>query len=307
MLPAILSDDLCSLQENQPRFALAMDVVIDRNGRVVTEIPPRYTNALIRVKKNFVYEEPKLLKNAQYKTIFDISKRMDASIVDSHDVVAHFMVLMNSVVGQYMKTQEIGIFRSAAFIQPTDIDQPIVGLSDETSRIIRSWKNTITQYTTFSQNKNLQHDIMGIDAYVHITSPIRRLVDLLNQIVLSKSAGIVCTLSPAATGFLTEWMGELDYINSTSKSIRKVQMDCELLTKCTNSPEIMDSIHDGIVIEKTGTAANLFSYMVYIEKLKTTTRVKTETDYSLYSKVSCKLYLFQDEDKVRNKIRTTIL
>jgi exoribonuclease R len=148
---------------------------------------------------------------------------------------------------------------------------------------------------------------MGIDAYVHITSPIRRLVDLLNQMVLSKSAGIVCALSPAATGFLTEWMGELDYINSTSKSIRKVQMDCELLTKCTNSPEIMDSIHYGIVIEKTGTATNLFSYMVYIEKLKTTTRVKTETDYSLYSKVSCKLYLFQDEDKVRNKIRTTIL
>jgi hypothetical protein len=125
--------------------------------------------------------------------------------------------------------------------------------------------------------------------------------------ILSKSAGIVRILSPAATGFLTEWTGELDYINSTSKSIRKVQMDCELLTKCTNSPEIMDGVYEGIVIEKTGTATNLFSYMVYIEQLKTTTRVKTETDYILHSKVSCKLYLFQDEDKVRNKIRTTIL
>jgi exoribonuclease R len=217
------------------------------------------------------------------------------------------MVLMNSVVGNYMKTQEIGIFRSAAFIQPIDANQPIVGLSTETSRIIRSWKNTITQYTTFSPNTNLQHDIMGIDAYVHITSPIRRLVDLLNQMILSKSAGIVRALSPAANGFLTEWMGELDYINSTSKSIRKVQMDCELLTKCTNSPEIMDSIHDGIVIEKMGTTGNLFSYMVFIERLKITTRVKTETDHILYSKASCKLYLFQDEDKVRNKIRTTIL
>jgi len=307
MLPAQLSDDLCSLQENQPRFALAMDVVVNGDGRVVSEIPPRYTNAVIRVKKNFVYEEPKLLKNAQYKTLFDISKRMDASIGDSHDVVAHFMVLMNSTVGQYMKTQEIGIFRSAAFIQPTDINQPIVGLGAETSRIIWSWKNTITQYATFSPNTNLQHDIMGIDAYVHITSPIRRLVDLLNQMILSKSAGIVRSLSPAATGFLNEWLGELDYINSTSKSIRKVQMDCELLTKCTNSPEIMDSVHEGIVIEKTGTATAIFSYMVFIEQLKITTRVKTETEYSLHSKVSCKLYLFQDEDKVRNKIRTTIL
>ena len=307
MLPAQLSDDLCSLQENQPRFALALDIVVNSDGRVVTDIPPRHTNAVIRVKKNFVYEEPKLLKNAQYKTLFDISKRMDASIGDSHDVVAHFMVLMNSAVGKYMKTQEIGIFRSAAFIQPTDINEPIVGLNEETSRIIRSWKNTHTQYTSFSPNKNLQHDIMGIDAYVHITSPIRRLVDLLNQMILSKSAGIVRSLSSAATGFLTEWMGELDYINSTSKSIRKVQMDCELLTKCINSPEIMDSVHDGIVIEKTGTATTIFAYMVYIEQLKMMTRVKTDADYSLYSKVSCKLYLFQDEDKVRNKIRTAIL
>lgn len=307
MLPTILSDEICSLQEDLPRFALAMDIIVDHDGRIVTEIPPRYANIIIRVKKNYVYEEPKLLKNTHYKTMFDLSKRMDASIIDSHDVVAHFMVMMNSAVGSYMKSREIGIFRSATFTQPTDLAQPIEGLSVETGRIVRSWKNTNTQYTLFRPNENIQHEIMGIDAYVHITSPIRRLVDLLNQMILCEATGIVTSLSGPANIFLIEWLKETEYINSTSNSIRKVQIDCELLTKCTSYPDLMDKSHDGIVIDKNKITEKLFSYMVYIEPLKMMTRVKTETDYLLHSNVLCKLYLFQEEDKVINKIRTVIL
>lgn len=307
MLPTILSDEICSLQEDQPRFALAMDIIVDHDGRIVTEIPPRYANVIIRVKKNYVYEEPKLLKNTHYKTMFDLSKRMDASIIDSHDVVAHFMVMMNSAVGSYMKSREIGIFRSATFTQPTDLAQPIEGLSAETGRIVRSWKNTNTQYTLFRPNEDIQHAIMGIDAYVHITSPIRRLVDLLNQMILCQATGIVTSLSGPANQFLIEWLREIEYINSTSKSIRKVQMDCELITKCTSYPAVMEEAHRGIIIDKDRITDKLFSYMVYIEQLKMMTRVKTETEYVLHSNVSCKLYLFQEEDKVINKIRTVIL
>ena len=189
----------------------------------------------------------------------------------------------------------------------SDLQSVGLGLSVETGRIVRSWKNTNTQYTLFRPNENIQHEIMGIDAYVHITSPIRRLVDLLNQMILCQATGIVTSLSGPANLFLIEWLKETEYINSTSNSIRKVQMDCELLTKCMSYPDLMDKSHDGIVIDKNKITEKLFSYMVYIEPLKMMTRVKTETDYLLHSNVLCKLYLFQEEDKVINKIRTVIL
>jgi exoribonuclease R len=307
MLPTKLSDELCSLQENQIRFALAMDIIIDRNGSIVAEHPPKYRNTAIRVKRNFVYEEPSLLKNPHYNTLYALSKLMDPNINDSHDVVAHFMVLMNAKVGDYMKTREIGIFRSAAFTNPVDITKKIHGLTSETSRLIHSWNNTTTQYTTFNPDTRIQHDLMGLDAYVHITSPIRRLVDLLNQIILCKSVGIVTSLSVGAETFVMEWLSEMDYINYRMKSIRKVQIDCELLTRCVNTPEIMDIPHMGIVIDKGKQTDTLYSYTVYIEDIKMMSRVSTEVDYALYTKVNCKLYLFQDEDKVRNKIRTVIL
>jgi len=56
MLPTILSDTLCSLQQNQPRFALVMDIVVDQEGRVIVEHPVTYKNVLINVKKNYSYE-----------------------------------------------------------------------------------------------------------------------------------------------------------------------------------------------------------------------------------------------------------
>ena len=307
MLPPCLSDDLCSLQENQPRFALAMDIIVDRDGRVDTEIPPRYTNVLICVKKNFVYEEPKLLKNSHYKTMFELSKLMDPTIIDSHDVVAHFMVLMNAKIGEYMKTQSVGIFRSATYINQNENNDAIHNLNGETGRLIRTWNNTHTQYTGYSPDTNLKHDIMGIDAYVHITSPIRRIVDLINQMILLKTNGIVQTFSPDASAFVANWLDKIDYINSTMKSIRKVQTDCELLTLCVSSPEIMENIHTGILFDKNKKTDTLFTYMVYMEDIKMLTRITSDIDCALYTKVNCKLYLFQDEDKVRNKIRTVLL
>ncbi len=91
------------------------------------------------------------------------------------------------------------------------------------------------------------------------------------------------------------------------KNIRKVQTDCELLTKCVTMPEIMDHTHNGIIIDKTMKPDTTVSYTIYIESIKMFARVTSDTIYDLYSSVQCKLYLFQDEDKVRNKIRTEIL
>jgi len=65
MLPSILSDGLCSLQEQQTRISLVMDLFIENN--TVTTI--KYCNCVIKVTKNYVYEEPSLLNNVNYKQL----------------------------------------------------------------------------------------------------------------------------------------------------------------------------------------------------------------------------------------------
>ncbi|MEO5706940.1 MAG: ribonuclease R [Alteraurantiacibacter sp.] len=54
MLPEVLSADVCSLKEGEPRAAMACHLVIDADGRV-TEW--RFTRAIVRIAHNIAYED----------------------------------------------------------------------------------------------------------------------------------------------------------------------------------------------------------------------------------------------------------
>lgn len=329
MLPTILSDTLCSLQEKQPRFALAMDITLDSNGLLVGDVPITYRNVLIQVTKNYEYEEPALVKkNKHYHQLFDLTIKLDPTVSNSYDIVTHWMVQMNSYTGILLAEYKTGIFRSASFqnsnLRP-DVD---MSLSEETIRTIRSWNNTIGQYILFDKDADLYHELMSIrcfkkdvasknkyngvepkmtKSYVHITSPIRRLVDLLNQMFLFQELSLIKNMSNDATIFLNKWMKEMEYINTSMRSIRKIQTDCDTLNRCINRPDIMENKHEGIVFDKILKNDGMIHYMVYLEKLRLLSRISTNIDVPNYSKNMFNMYLFEDEDKVKRKIRLQIM
>ena len=322
MLPTILSDMLCSLEQKQQRFALAMDFYIDENGHLYNEIPIQYKNVLISVSKNYVYEDYSMINNDKYyKNLFDITMKMDDTIRNSHDLVSYWMIFMNKHTGFLMSNDKIGIFRAAAFLN-VDLRNDVLcssGLNDDTKRVIRSWNNTSGQYILYSDDANLSHDLMFINkknnsngdrtmnSYIHITSPIRRLVDLLNQMILLKHYSLISTMSSSANEFLLYWISQLEYINTSMRAIRKIQTDCELITRCFHNPEIMDSTYNGVIFDKVHKNNGTISYMVFLEEIKLLSRITTKIDMENYSTQDFKLFLFEDEDKLKKKIRLQIV
>jgi hypothetical protein len=133
------------------------------------------------------------------------------------------------------------------------------------------------------------------------------LVDLLNQIILIQKLKLANNISSSAIEFLQRWITEMDYINASMRSIRKVQTDCEVLNRCYTKPEIMDAFHEGVVFDKILKNDGTFHYMVYLEELKLLSRIATSVEVNNYSKNKFKMYLFEDEDKVKRKIRLQIL
>lgn len=314
MLPTVLSDALCSLQQNQQRFALAMDIMVDSRGNIISDKSVNYSNVLINVSKNYVYEDPKLITNdVAYQRLFDISYLMDNSIRNSHDIVAHWMVHMNLFTGSYMSSNKIGIFRSVVYIDTT-LNANVKGVSDDTLRIIRGWNNTSSQYIPYTEEVTIEHELISSktfngesNVYIHITSPIRRLVDLLNQTMILKHRSLVKNISNDALKFIEKWIRELDYINTSMRLIRKIQTECELLNRVHNQPELMDSEHDAVVFDKIIKNDGSVNYMIYLEKIKLLSRINTHYNMPNYSSCRCKIYLFEDEDKVKKKIRVQIL
>jgi exoribonuclease R len=145
-----------------------------------------------------------------------------------------------------------------------------------------------------------------MDAYIHITSPIRRLVDLLNIIKFQQITNII-QLSKNALAFYDNWLNDLEYINLTMRSIRKVQCDCTLLDLCSNNPDILTQEYDGYIFDKIIRTDGLFQYIVFLPDLKLSSRITSREDIANFEARKFQLYIFHNEEKFKQKIRLHLL
>lgn len=308
MLPTILSDCLCSLQEKHTRLAFVMDIIID--GDLITDI--KYSNCMIRVAKNYCYEEHALLENENYNAIFETTKTLTKNykyinnVRNSHEMVCYLMILMNYNTAKNLISHKNGIFRYTIMRKEMAVPD---SLPEEVGKFIKIWNSAAGQYIDVScleEGQTIAHNLLEMDAYVHITSPIRRLVDLLNIIQFQENTGII-KLSENAIAFYKKWIADLEYINITMRSIRKVQHDCNLLHMCATSPEIMEKNYTGYVFDKIVRNDGLFQYVVYLPELKMASRVTFRENIENYALREYKLYVFHDEEKFKKKIRLQLI
>jgi len=300
MLPTILSDSLCSLQEGLTRFAFVIDFFIDKTTLDI--INTEFHHVSIIVHKNYRYEEYSLLyENPDYRLLFELTTTLDKSVTDSHDLVSYWMVKMNSTCGQALAERQIGIFRQATFTKKEE--NPITTLDPKVQRIIYTWNNIAGQYILYDKQTDISHEVLKVKNYIHITSPIRRLVDLLNHLWLSISIKLIENISEDATIFLQKWLDDIEYINSSMRSIRKIQTDCEVLHRCFTDPTIMEKEHQGVMFDKIQKNDQSFVYMVYLTELKLLSRLKSYQEFDNYSQMSFHIYLFEEEHSMKKKIR----
>jgi hypothetical protein len=269
----------------------------------------KYANCLIKVSKNFCYEEPKLLSNKNYHLILEatqgisVKKKYINSVRNSHDVVCYLMIFMNYHCAKELIKYKTGIFRSTIIKKEFTVPETI---PEDVSKFIKIWNSAAGQYIDGSEIVDTRHEILDMDAYIHITSPIRRLVDLLNMIKFQKVTGII-QLSDNVDKFYNKWLGDIEYINVTMRSIRKVQCDCTLLDLCHNNPEVMEKEYNGYLFDKISRNDGLYQFIVFLPELKLSSRITMRENYDNFDCRKFKLYLFNDEEKFKRKIRLNML
>lgn len=305
MLPTILSDCLCSLQENVTRIAFVMDIFIHKNE--VIDI--KYSNCFVKVSKNYCYEEPKLLANTKYQAILDITNKLSFknpyihNVRSSHEVVCYLMIFMNYHCAKELIKHKTGIFRSTIIKRDFAVPDKI---PEEVGKFIKIWNSSSGQYLDGSEIGDTRHDLLDMEAYIHITSPIRRLVDLLNIIKFQQISGII-QLSENIDKFYNKWLGDIDYINITMRSIRKVQCDCTLLDLCHNNPDVMNKEYDGYIFDKITRNDGLYQFVIFLPDLKMSSRITMRDNFDNFDCKKFKLFIFNDEEKFKRKIRLQML
>ena len=300
MLPNILGDGLCSLNVRNKRYALAMDITINKDSQLESV---EFNLCSINVKVNYEYEEPVLLLDDVYQRLLSLSKSLNKGakyidkIEDSHDVVAFYMLVMNHKSAQELNKKNKGIFRSVVCKDKNTIEAP-----DEIRQFVSYWKNVSGTYTNSTHQQG--HALVGggLDCYLQITSPIRRMVDLINMVELQS---IISNYRPSAKTqeFINKWMGKIPFINEKMKAVQKVQNDCALLDRCIKMRKELDEvIVEGFVIDKERDKEKN-KYTIHVPKLKLTNWIYVDNKLELYKKYKFSLHSFIDEATLKSKVR----
>jgi hypothetical protein len=113
-------------------------------------------------------------------------------------------------------------------------------------------------------------------------------------------------LSEEAYLFYNNWINNIDFINKCSKEIRKLQSECTLLDLCINNPDKMEKIYESYIID-CYLFNDIYQYTIYIPELKLVSFIKFIDKFEIYQKFNVKLYLFNDEENIRRKIRLHII
>ena len=214
---------------------------------------------------------------------------------------------MNSYCGEKLHSRREGLFRQVLVNKEEDPEPQLEILPSKMRQFLQKWhNNTAGEYVVFNSEHRIQHAGLGKTCYVHITSPIRRLVDLLNQIIYQKEFGLVESVSESAEQFLRQWQINIGKINNAMKQIRKVQTNCDLLFRCNAHPEWMQHPHRGIIVDRIERTDGLYSYTVHLSDLNIIGKVTTQEKYVNYSLLNFRIFLFQSADKLTRKIRFAV-
>ena len=303
MLPNILSDSLCSLQEQEIRFVFCLDLSI-QNGKIIDH---SFHSAGIKVCKNLRYDTNEMLKTEEYKQLLELTNILNRTykygpnIKSCHQAVAYIMILMNCFSAKKLLEMKGGVYR----ILHTD-HVPSENLPQDIHNFARGWYSSGCKYVSYESGQkadfNFRHDILELDSYVHITSPIRRLVDILNMTCLMDGLGIL-PFSEKSLKCYNYWLSRIDYINKTMKSIRRIQNDCALLNKYSENPELLCQEYSGFLFDKMCRNDGLYQYTVYIPEFKLVLKYVSNKEYDSFYKGMFKIYCFMSENRLKHKIR----
>ena len=294
MLPAVLSDDLCSLRQGRIRPAMGLDIALCPHTYKVTATT--LVSAKVKVARNLVYDSRTARRDGVASRTLGLVRQMNAThpyldaIADGHDMVAYLMLFVNHYCAVRLSSHGQGIFRTLVCASPVEEAPPTL------RAFLRGWESGGAKYTAYGEGSR-RHDALGVDEYCHITSPIRRLADLANMTTLLELEGLVAFGEGARLGAI-----DLDHVNRAMRGVKRVQSDCALLAAFRDGQRSCPHRCSIVSVDDHETEGKS-RYTVYIPGVPTVGTVVADSGIPAFAEERVRIYVFNDEASLRRKVR----
>lgn len=306
MIPPVLTETLLSLDEKERRLCYALEIFFDEDKRIKRQ---NLKLCVAYISKNYSHDQKDIYEsNKYYKKISEILK-----IHNSKDIVTHLMIHFNKYLADYLFLKNIGIYRHYHGMDSDKImkfDEESNTTPIEKSKIPKAILFHISNFKTHSsrycllQNDGSTNETNSL--YLQASSPIRRIVDIINNIALLKILLSNSEHFQKADKFYKHWTSpeQLEYINISSRTIRKVQSKCKIYAQYLHNKENnITQNYEGYVFDKLQKYDGKYQYMVYLPSLKLTTYITVLQDLENYSCHLFQLFVFMNQEQDKNKIK----
>ena len=302
MLPSFFAEQYLSLEKDKQRIAFCMDLSVYND----TIVEVSFKNVIINVSNNYTYEDTKLLKKKEYKLLFNkvqsmvdnkknIASTTKMNVSTSRDLVEYLMITMNYQVALFTRSHRAGIYK--AITPPPNLSE----YSDEfiqnpkMMEYIKRGKFGTSKYITFAG----LNDALTQSLYLPMTSPIRKIVDLIN-LTITQQVNNVGVFSRDAIEFCKTWSEKIDIITHDTKETKHLEYECKLLKTCSDN---LVNEYEGVIVNMI-TENGATKYTVYLPELEVSLRMKDAPNkFLLGTSEKYKLYLFEKETTLVKKIR----
>jgi len=254
MLPKRISEKVCSLSaDGLPKISYGIDIFVS-NGEI-KEI--EWKECLIKITHHFIYEQKELLEFVDYKLI----KEQTDTKMDSHGIVEYYMMMIN----KWSAKEKRGIIYKE--IKEGDF---------------------LELYLEGGFGKGYTKD--ETIGYLQISSPIRRIVDLINNMKNNLE-----NIGENGKRLYEDWINKIEEINKITKKIKKVERQCYLLDYFDKTEK---RIFEGKRIEIIEPGRK---YRIYIPELKCICDGVGECLDE--NKREFEIFMLKDEENEKKKIR----
>lgn len=231
LFPNILSDNLMSLIHKKDRLALSLYITFDKNDKIIDY---KFENNIINVKKNFSYKNfDKIIhKHNNFKDIFELSKKLKlgnkTDIFDSHNMIENYMILANKLTAEYLIENNKNPILRAHKETKYNIDFSDIK-DNKLKNFLKIFQTKSAEYVYYDKDKNFNyfHYGLNLNLYAHFTSPIRRVVDIVNHIKIKE-----CIFNKYETYNIN-----INKVNVVNKNLRKLDRE---LNEIENINSILD-------------------------------------------------------------------
>jgi len=251
MFPPVLSENLMSLVKDKERQALSLIIEFDEKH----EFTCKFKETLVKVDESYTYDNfpnNDILNNYVYKLT-------GLRTNDNHKIVELLMLFYNTIAGKTLKEKGVGLLRKQK------------GVNLDRASLFETFSDTYMYlcYESASYclpNEDTTHAMLNIKSYAHASSPIRRYVDIINQMALK--------------GKILEY-SSIERFNNQQKAAKKYEQELLFIDLYYNKKAFLD----GIILNEEKIFIPVLKKIIQCENI-------------LESKSNVKLLYYTDKQKV---------